>query len=332
MKRREFITLLGGAVAWPAALLGGAVGWPLCAQAQQEGRTHRVGFLRVGQPPKSFIEGFQRGLREQGLIEGQNIAIEWGLASSVAKLPDMLAELIRHKVDVLLASGTSSVLLTKEAAGTIPVVFVAAVDPVAMGLVPGLARPSGTITGITTVAGELNGKRLELLQQLIPNLSTVAFLVRADSPATTEHMKLAENATRTLGMRLQVIAVRDQSELERAFSAAQGAGALLIVDDSVFTAQRTKIAELALKNQLPTVYGHRDMVLAGGLMTYGPDYGDLYRHAAEHVHKILKGVKPSDLPVERPTKFEFILNLKTAKALGLEIPPTLLARADEVIE
>ena len=244
----------------------------------------------------------------------------------------MLAELIRLKVDLLLASGTSSVLLTRDAAGTIPVVFVAAVDPVAMGLVPGLARPSGTVTGMTTVAEELNGKRLELLQQLIPNLSTVAFLVRADSPATAEHIKLAESATKTLGVRLQVITVRDQSELERAFSAAQGAGALLVVDDSVFTAQRTKIAELALRNQLPTMYGHRDMVLAGGLMTYGPDYGDLYRHAAEHVHKILKGAKPSDLPVEQPTKFEFILNLKTAKALGLEVPPALLARADEVIE
>jgi putative ABC transport system substrate-binding protein len=250
----------------------------------------------------------------------------------VAKLPDTLAELIRHKVDVLLASGTSSVLLTKDTAGAISVVFVAAVDPVAMGLVPGLARPSGTITGITTVAEELNGKRLELLRQLIPNLSTVAFLVRADSPATAEHTKLAERATRTLGVRLQVIAMGDPSELDRAFSSAQGAGALLVVDDSVFTAERAKIAELALKNQLPTMYGHRDMVVAGGLMTYGPDYGDLYRRAAAYVHKVLKGTKPSDLPVEQPTKFELIINLKTAKALGLEVPPTLLARADEVIE
>ncbi len=271
-------------------------------------------------------------MREQGLIESQNIVIEWGLAPSVAKLPDTLAELIRLKVDVLLASGTSSVLLTGDAAGTIPVVFVAAVDPVAMGLVPGLARPSGTVTGITTVAEELNGKRLQLLQQLIPNLSNVAFLVRADSPATSEHTKLAEHAARILGVRLHIIAVRDQSEIEMAFSATQGAGALLVVDDTVFTAQRTKIAELALKNQLPTMYGHRDMVLAGGLMTYGPDYGDLYRHAAEHVHKILKGTKPSDLPVEQPTKFELVINLKTAKALGLEVPPTLLATADEVLE
>jgi putative ABC transport system substrate-binding protein len=271
-------------------------------------------------------------LREQGLIEGQNVVIEWGLAPSVSKLRDALAELIRLKVDVLLASGTSSVLLTRDAAGTIPVVFVAAVDPVAMGLVPGLTRPSGTITGITAVAEELNGKRLELLQQLIPGLSSVAFLVRADSPATDEHTKRAERAAMTLGVRLQVIAVRDQSELESAFSAAHGAGALVVADDTVFTAQRTKIAELAMKNHLPTMYGHKDMVLAGGLMTYGPDYGDLYRHAAGQVYKILRGANPSDLPVEQPTKFEFILNVKTAKALGLTIPEAFLVRADEVIE
>ena len=153
-----------------------------------------------------------------------------------------------------------------------------------MELVPGLARPTGTITGITTVAEELNGKRLELLQQLVPNLTTVAFLVRADSPATAEHTKLAEHAGRTLRVRLHVVEVRDESDLERAFRAAQDAGALLVADDSVFTAQRTRIAQLALQNHLPTMYGHRDMVLAGGLMTYGPDYGDLYRHAAEHVH------------------------------------------------
>ena len=295
-------------------------------------RLIEFGFLRAGQPPKSFVEGFRRGLREQGLIEGQNIAIEWGLAPRAAQLPDALAKLIRLKVDVLVASGTSAVLLTRDAAGTIPVVFVAAVDPVAMGLVPGLARPSGMVTGFTSEAEELNGKRLQLMQQMIPNLSTVAFLVRADSPATTEHTKLAEHAAKILGVRLHVIAVHDQSEFERAFSVAKSAGALLVVDDSVFTAQRTKLAELALKNQLPTMYGHRDMVQAGGLMTYGPDYGDLYRRAAEHVHKILKGAKPSDLPIEQPTKFEFILNLRTAKELGLTIPPALLALAAEVIE
>ena len=306
--------------------------WPVAAGAQQLSNPHRIGFLRVGQPPKSFVEGFRRGLREKQLIEGQNIIIDWGLAPSVATLPDVLAELIRLKVNVLLASGTASVLLAKDAAGTIPVVFIAAVDPVAMGLVPGLARPTGAITGITTVAEELNGKRLQLLQELIPNLSTVAFLVRADSPATAEHTKLAEHAAKILGVRLLVIGARDGSDLDRAFRTAEGAGALLVADDSVFTAQRTRIAELALKSRVPTMYGHRDMVAAGGLMTYGPDYGDLYRRSVTYVDKIFKGSKPADLPVEQPTKFELIVNLKTAKALGLTVRPTLIARADEVIE
>ena len=291
-----------------------------------------MGFLRVGQPPKSFIEGFRHGLREQGLIEGQNIVVEWGLAPSVAKLPDALTDLIRLKVDVLLASGTASVLLTRNAAGTIPVVFVAAVDPVAMGLVPGLARPTGTITGITTVAEELNGKRLQLLQQLIPNLATVAFLVRADSPATAEHTKLAERAARTLGVRLHIIAVRDHSELESAFPAAQGAGALLVADELGVHNSKNQDRRTCGRESPASMYGHRDMVVAGGLMTYGPDYRDLYRHAAEHVDKILKGAKPADLPVEQPTKFEFVLNMRTAKALGLTIPASLLALADEVIE
>jgi len=303
--------------------------WPRGLHAQP---VKRIGFLRVGRPPEHFVAGFRRGLREQGLVEGQSIVIEWGLAESVARLPDALSELIRLKVDVLLASGTSSVLLTRDAARTIPVVFVAAVDPVAMRLVKSLARPGGTVTGITALAEELNGKRIELLQQLIPNASSIAFLVRAGSPATAEHTKQAERAAGALGVRLQVVAARDHDDLEKAMSAARGAGALLVVDDTVFTTQRARIAELALKHRLPTMYGFRDMVEAGGLMTYGPDYGDLYRRAAGYVQKILRGLRPGDLPVERPTKFEFVINVKTAKALGLAIPPSLLNRADDVIE
>jgi putative ABC transport system substrate-binding protein len=320
LSRRRFLQAVGGSL----LLAPPSTGW-----TQQ---VKRIGFLRVGSPPQQFLAGFRQGLREQGLTEGQNVVIEWGLAGSVAQLPDALAGLMRLNVDVLVASGTSSVLLTRNAARTIPVVFVAAVDPVAMGLVKTLARPGGTVTGITAVAEELNGKRLELLQQLIPNFSSVAFLVREGSPATPEHTKEAERAARTLGLRLQVVAARDHSELEKAISAARGAGALLVVDDSVFTTQRAKIAEFALKNRLPTMYGHIAMVQAGGLMTYGPDYGDLYRRAAGYVQKILQGAKPSDLPVEQPTKFEFGINLKTAKSLGLTTPPSLLARADHVIE
>jgi putative tryptophan/tyrosine transport system substrate-binding protein len=322
MRRRELFAGVGSVVA--ASL------WPLCARPQQLANVKRVGFLRVGQPPKSFVEGFRQGLHGQGLIEGQNIVIEWGLSPSVVQLPHTLAELVRLKVDVVVASGTSAVLLG--AAGTIPVVFVAAVDPVAMGLVTSLARPGGKVTGIAALAEELNGKRLELLQLLIPNFSSVAFLVRGGSPATAEHIELAGRAARALGVHLHVVAASDHSELEKAISGAQGAGALLVVDDTVFTTQRKQIAEFALKNRLPMMYGHREMVRAGGLVAYGPDYGDLYRRAAEQVHKILKGTMPSILPVEQPTKFELVINLKTANALGLTIPSTLLARADEVID
>jgi putative ABC transport system substrate-binding protein len=320
MSRRWFLWTVSASllIAPPGA------GW-----AQQ---VKRIGFLRVGSPPEEFIAGFRQGLREQGLTEGQNVVIEWGLAESEARLSDALAGLMRLKVDLLVASGTPSVLLTRNAARMTPVVFVAAVDPVAMGLVKTLARPGGTVTGITAVAEELNGKRLELLQQLLPNFSSVAFLVRVGSPATPEHTKEAERAARSLGVRLQVVAARDDHDLDRAVSAARGAEALLVVDDAVFTTQRTKIAELALKNRLPTMYGHRAMVQAGGLMTYGPDYGDLYRRAAEYVQKILKGTRPGDLPVEQPTKHELVINLKTARSLGLTIPPSLLVRADHVIQ
>jgi putative ABC transport system substrate-binding protein len=199
-------------------------------------------------------------------------------------------------------------------------------------LVTSLAHPGGTVTGITALAEELNGKRLELLRQLRPNLSRVAFLVRAGSPATAEHTKQAERAAGALGMLLQVVAARDHNDLEKAISAARGAGALLVADDTVFTTRRVQIAELALKNRLPTMYGLREMVEAGGFMTYGPDYGDLYRRAAEYVQKILQGAKPGALPIQRPNKFELIINLKTAKALGLTIPPSVLARADDVIQ
>jgi putative ABC transport system substrate-binding protein len=305
---------------------------PLVAEAQRGKQVKRIGFLRVGSPPQQFTTGFRQGLREEGLTEGQDVVIEWGLAGSEAQLPDALAGLMRPNVDVLVASGTSSVLLTKDAARSIPVVFVAAVDPLAMGLVKSLGRPGGTVTGITAVAEELNGKRLQLLQQLIPTLSTVAFLVRAGSPATSEHTKQAARAAGILGVHLRVVAARDHRELEKAVSAAAGAGTLLVVDDSVFTTHRAKIAELALKNRLPTMYGLREMVEAGGLMAYGPDYGDLYRRAAGYVQKILQGAKPGDLPVEQPTKFELVINLKTARALGLIIPASVLTRADQVIE
>ena len=305
---------------------------PLTAGAQQTGKVHRIGLLRVGSPPPGFIEPFRQALRELGYVEGQSIIIEYGLAENVAQLPELAARLLRLEVDVLVASGTPSVVPSRNATSTVPVVFVAAIDPVATGVVTSLARPGGNVTGVSAVHADAVGKRLQLLKELLPKASRIAFMVRATSPATAQYVKEAELAARPLGMQLQILAVRDAGDLEGAFASAQGASALLTVDDAMLTAQRTRIADLALKNRLPTISGFSEMVEAGGLMSYGPHYGDLYRSAATQVHKILKGTKPADLPVELPTKFELVINLKTAKALGMTIPRLVLLRADRVIE
>jgi putative ABC transport system substrate-binding protein len=321
MNRRQLIALVSSVLAWPISL-----------QAQQAAKINRIGFLRVGMVPPSFIEPFRKGLRDLGYIEGQSVVIEYGLAESVAQLPDVATKLVGSKVDVLVASDTPSVLPARNATSEIPVVFVAALDPVATGAVASLARPGGNVTGFTTIQADLTGKRLELLKELLPKLATVAFLVRATSPATAQYVKEAEAAARALSLQLQVLAVSDPKELEGAFERAQGSNALLQVGDAMLTAHRTRIGELALKNRLPSISELRETVDAGGLMSYGPHYGDLYRRAASQVHAILKGAKPADLPVEQPTKLELVINLKTAKALGLTIPPLLLGRADEVIE
>jgi ABC-type uncharacterized transport system substrate-binding protein len=313
-------------------LAGGLLAASLAAQAQHAAEIARIGFLRFGEPPPTYIEGFRQGLRELGYIEGQNITIEYGLARSVAELPLVAADLVSRKVDVLVASGTPSVLPARNATRTIPVIFVAAIDPVATGVITSLGRPGGNVTGMTAVHADVTGKRLAFLKELLPKLSRVALLVRATSPATAQYVKEAELAARTLGVQLQVLAVGDSSGFEGAFIAAQGASALLVVDDAVITAHRTQIAELALKHRLPTMYGLSEMVAAGGLIAYGPDYQDMYRRATMLVHKVLRGVKPGDLPVEQPTKFELVINLKTTKALGLTIPRSLLQRADQVIE
>lgn len=320
--RRQFVILLGGAAAV----------WPRAAVSQHATKVHRLGILRVGQPPPSFIEPFRKALRELGYVEGQNLTIEYGLAKSVAELPGVASELVRLRIDLLVASGTPSVIPARNAASTIPVVFVAAIDPVAIGIATSLARPHGNVTGLSAVYGDVTGKRLQILTELLPKLSRIAFLVRATSPATAQYVKDAELAARTLAIELQILTVRDATDLEGALSSAQAADAILVVDDAVFTAQRVKIAELALKHRLPTISGLRETVDAGGLMSYGPDYGDMYRRAATYVHKILSGAKPADLAIEQPTKFELVINLQTAKALGITVPPSLLARADEVIE
>jgi len=292
----------------------------------------RIGVLRLGPLPPNAAASFRQGLRELGYVEGQSIIVEYGLAQSMIQLPDVAAELIRLKVDVLVASGTASILPARNATSTIPVVFVAAIDPVATGVVASLARPGGNVTGVSAAQADLTGKRMELLKELLPKLSRIALLVRDPSPDTAQYVRQAELAARTLGTQLQILTVRDPSDFEGAFRAARGASALVHASDAMFTAHRVQLAALALKNRLPTMHGLSEMVEAGGLMSYGPNLGDIHRLAATQVHKILKGAKPADLPVEQPTKFEFVINLKAAKALGLTIPQSLLGRADEIIQ
>jgi putative ABC transport system substrate-binding protein len=320
MRRREFINLL--------ALM--AV--PIAASAQQPEKIKHIGFLRVGPPPPAFLEGFRRGLRERGYLEGQDFVIEFGLAESAAQIPEAAAELVRRRVDILVASGTPSVLPARDAAGRTPVVFVATIDPVAAGLVASLARPNRNITGMTSISADVIAKRFQIVRELFPKLTRVALLVRESSPDTAQYVRESEDAARSLGIELQIEIERDPKDLEGIFVSARKAGALLVADDAEFTAHRAQIAALALKNQLPVVSGLRELAEAGGLMTYGPSFDELYRRAANHVYKILRGANIADLPIEQPVKFDFVLNMRTAKVLGLTIPPSLLALADEVIE
>jgi putative tryptophan/tyrosine transport system substrate-binding protein len=320
-RRRFLVTTLVGALAAPRV-----------ATAQQPGKVHRIGFLRNGPPPRTFVEGFRQGLREHGYVEGQNLTIEYGLAQSADQLPGAAADLVRRRVDLILASGTPPVPVAKRATSTIPVIFVASIDPVATGMVTSLARPGGNLTGFVGTHADLMGKRLDLLREVVPKLSRIAVFSQATNPGNAEYIRQAEVAARALGVRLQFLTVRDAADFERAFNEARGASALIQLDDVIFTSHREQIVELAVKNQLPGMYGFREFVDAGGLMAYGPDWPDLYRRAAGYVDRILKGARPADLPIEQPTKFELVINMKTARTMGVTIPPSLLLRADQVIE
>ena len=324
MNRREFMTALAMAVTSSFA-----------ARAQQPTRVYRIGFLRIGPPPPSFIEPFRRGLSDLGYLEGGNLVIEMGIAPTAEQLPTVATALVSRNVDLIVASGAAAVLPARDAAKTIPVIFVAGIDPIATGLVTsGLARPNANLTGLTTVQIDLTAKRMQLLKELLPSLTSVAFLSRAGNPGNAEYIREVEQATQALDLRLHVIPTSGPDEFEGAFqnAVALGAGALVPMDDAAFTFGRQKIVELAERYQLPGVYAIREFVVAGGLISLGPRYPDVYRRAATYVDKVLKGTSPADLPVEQPTTFEIVINLKSAKALGLTIPPTLLARADEVIE
>jgi putative ABC transport system substrate-binding protein len=321
MRRRELIGLLGGAAAWPFA-----------ARAQQSGKIDHIGFLRVGQPPPSFIEPLRRALKEMGHVEGKNYVFDFGIAERVDQLPAIAAGLVGHNVNVIVASGTPAVLPARSATNTIPVVIVAAVDPVAAGVVTSLARPGGNVTGLTAVFADLTGKRLELLKEMLPALKRVALVSRPANPGHDQYVQQTRLAARILGVELVLMPLSNPSDFDAAFRGAGNVGALIQIDDAMFTFHRQELVDLATKYRIPGSYGLREFVDIGGFMALGPSYPDLYRRAASYLDKILKGAKPADLPVEQASKFELIVNLKTAKALGLTISPTLLARADEVIE
>ena len=308
----------------------------LCApaRAQQPAKVYRIGYLsRAGSPPAA--PAFVQGLRDLGYIEGKNIIIEYRSAGGrIDRLPDLAAKLVGLRVDVIVTVGGTAALPAKQATGTIPVVFTLVSDPVREGLVTSLARPGGNVTGLSSVSHDLGGKRLELLKEAISKASNIGVLYDPNDPAKIAEFKEIEVVARFLGVQPQSLEVRSLDEIENAFKTATRAkaAAILVLPTSILNAQYKRISELAANNRLPTMFGGSLYMDAGGLMSYGPDYADLYRRAATYVDKILKGAKPTDLPVEQPTKFEFVINLKTAKQIGLTIPPNVLARADKVIK
>src|SRR5262245_31022781 len=309
----------------------------LPAEAQQPPKIPRIGYLVSAFPSSTpaRIEAFRQGLRELGYVEGKNIVIGYRYAEGkLDRLPPLVAELVRLKVDVIVTTGTLVTRAVKEATVTIPIVMAQDSDPVGSGFVASLARPGGNITGLATLAPELSGKRLELLKEIVPKLSRVAVLGTSTLPGNAQNLKELELAAGALGVKIQYLDVLGPKDIETAFRAAiEGrADAVLLLASSVFTSQRTQVVDLAVKYRLPATYNRPEYVEDGGLMTYGPSINDLFRRAATYVDKILKGTKPADLPVEQPTKFEFIINLKAAKQIGLTIPPNVLARADKVIK
>src|SRR5262245_8673233 len=315
------------------------LGVGVLAEAQQPKKVPRIGYLSVSSPSAMLTrtEAFRHGLRELGYVEGKNIVIEWRSAEGKRdRLPSLVAELVRLKVDIIVTAGPPATRSAKEATVTIPIVFAQDGDPVASGFVASLARPGGNITGLSTLAPELSGKRLELLKEIVPRLSRVAVLGNSTNPANAQVLKETELAAGVFGVKLQYLDVlEDPKDIETAFRAASKGRAdavLMTVSGGVVLSQRTQVVELAAKSRLPAMYIIREYVEAGGLMSYGVSSIDLDRRAATYVDKILKGAKPADLPVEQPTKFELVINLKAAKQIGLTIPPNVLVRADRVIK
>jgi ABC-type uncharacterized transport system substrate-binding protein len=323
--------LIGLAVVVTLSLVLG----PLAAESQQAAKIARIGYLEVDRAGSVLNEALRQGLRDLGYVEGRNVVIEYRDAEGkLDRLPALAAELVALKVDVLLVGGTAQALAAKQATRTLPIVFVTFGDPVRTGLVASLARPGRNMTGVTMISGELAGKRLELLREILPKVRRVAVLWNPVNRDTEEQLNETRGAARSLGMQVEAYTARAPHELEGAFAAMarDRADAVFPLSDAMFGRQRRQIADLAARNRLAGMYHWRNYVEAGGLMSYGPNLTDLFRRSATYVDKILKGAKPADLPVEQPTKFELVINLKTAKALGLTIPQTLLLRADQVIQ
>ena len=326
MRRREVITLLGGA----------AAAWPLAARAQQSGRLPTIGFLGANTPDAQarWTAVFVQRLRELGWIEGRTVAIEYRWAEgSPERSAEIAQEFVRLKVDVIFASGGTAVLAVKQATSAIPIVFPAAGDPVGSGLVASLARPGGNVTGMSIQQIDLASKRLELLREVLPELRRLAVMAHVVAPVVRLEIDEIRAAAGRLGLEIAVLEIRRTEDIMSALDSIKGrANALYVITDPLLFINRLRINTLALGIRMPTIHGFREYVQAAGLMSYGPNFPDLFRRSADLVDKILRGTKPSDIPVEQPTKFDFVINLITAKALGLTVPDTLLARADEVIE
>jgi ABC-type uncharacterized transport system substrate-binding protein len=326
VKRREFITLLGTAAAWP-----------LAARAQRPGMPV-IGFLDSKSPEDSahMVAAFRRGLNESTLIEGQNVAIEFRWAQNqYDQLPVLADDLVRRRVDVIAATGGPAALAAKAASATIPIVFRLAADPIAAGLVASLSRPGGNVTGVTSLNLEVGSKRLEYLHELVPTATIMAALVNPTNPTNAEVLSRDLQATaRLLGLQLHLLHASSDADIDAVFATLTElrAAGLVIGTDAVFTSRDEKLAALGLRYRIPTIYQWREFVAAGGLMSYGGSFADSYRLAGVYTGRILKGEKPADLPVQQATKLELFINLKTATALGITVPPTLLALADEVIE
>ena len=325
MRRREFLSALGGV----------AAAWPLAARAQQPTKTYRIGMLETISPALNApqLDAFRNGLRELGYVEGQQYVIEYRSTDGRAeRFPELAIELVRLGVDLIVARGTPASIAAKNATSTIPVIMASVGDPLL--IVESLARPGRNVTGLSAFVNEMTSKRLDLIKELVPAMSRIALLHNMSNPVAPPQWEETRTAARSLGIQAELLDVRSREDLSRAFETAvrRRVDALLVAVDGLFQANTQMIVELAARNKVPAIYVGREFIEVGGLMTYGVSFPHLYLRAAAYADKIFKGAKPADLPVEQPTKFELIINLKTAKALGLTIPPKLLFTADEVIE